>query len=199
MADRGITVTVTDKPCGRRSGPVSFIRQQQKSEGVAKRIMRSEAEARRAMDLYADTVRRICMVHLKNYADTEDIFQTVFLKYVLHTAPFENEAHEKAWFIRVTINACRDLLKSFFRSRTVPLDNLIEKPGDIPEDHREVLEAVLSLPEKYKDSVYLYYYEGYSASEIGKILDKNVNTVYTLLNRARQLLKKKLEEVPDIE
>ena len=161
--------------------------------------MRSEAEAKRAMDLYADTVRRICMVHLKNYADTEDIFQTVFLKYVLHTAPFENEAHEKAWFIRVTINACRDLLKSFFRTRTVPLNSLIEKPENIPEDHREVLEAVLSLPDKYKDSVYLYYYEGYSASEIGKILNKNVNTVYTLLNRARQLLKNKLEEVPDIE
>lgn len=199
MADRGITVTVTDKPHGRWSGTVPFLRQPQKSEGVAKRVMRSEAEAKRAMDLYADTVRRICMVHLKNYADTEDIFQTVFLKYVLHTAPFENEAHEKAWFIRVTINACRDLLKSFFRSRTVPLDSLLEKPGDIPEEHREVLEAVLSLPDKYKDSVYLYYYEGYSASEIGKILNKNVNTVYTLLNRARQLLKNMLEEVPDIE
>ena len=63
--------------------------------------MRSEEEANRAIERYADTVRRICMVHLKNYADTEDIFQTVFLKYVLYSEPFENEEHEKAWIIPV--------------------------------------------------------------------------------------------------
>ena len=40
------------------------------------------------------------MVHLKNYSDTEDIFQTVFLKYVLHSQTFESEEHEKAWIIR---------------------------------------------------------------------------------------------------
>ena len=84
--------------------------------------MRSEADAGRAIQRYADTVRRICMVHLKNEADTEDIFQAVFLKYVLHTAPFASEEHEKAWLIRVTINTCRDLLKDFFRARTVPLE-----------------------------------------------------------------------------
>ena len=81
--------------------------------------MRSEQEADRAVERYSDMVRRLCMIHLKNYADTEDIFQTVFLKYVLSSVSFENEEHEKAWFIRVTINACKDLLKSFFRSRTV--------------------------------------------------------------------------------
>ena len=155
--------------------------------------MLSEQEASRAIDLCADTVRRICMVHLKNYADTEDIFQTVFLKYVLRSGPFENEEHERAWIIRVTVNACRDLLKSFFRSRTVPLDQLVEKPGDIPVEHSEILEAVLALPEKYKDAVYLHYYEGYTAEEIGKILGKKTNTVYTLLTRARGILKKELE------
>lgn len=157
--------------------------------------MRSEEEACRAIDLYADTVRRICMVHLKNYSDTEDIFQTVFLKYVLHTAPFDSPEHEKAWIIRVTVNACKDLLKNVFRSRTVPLDRLIEQPALQDMDHTDLLEAVLSLPEKYKDVIYLYYYEGYSAAEISRILKKNVNTVYTLLTRARQVLKKKLEGV----
>lgn len=76
--------------------------------------MRSNQEVNSAIERYADTVRRICFVHLKNYSDTEDIFQTVFLKYALSSAAFENEEHEKAWFIRVTINACKDLLKSFF-------------------------------------------------------------------------------------
>ena len=79
--------------------------------------MRSEWEANRAIDRYADLVRRVCMIHLKNHADTEDIFQTVFLKYVTGTTEFESEEHEKAWFIRVTINACKDLLRSFFRCR----------------------------------------------------------------------------------
>ena len=76
--------------------------------------MRSEREAIKAIERYSDTVRRLCMIHLKNCADTEDIFQTVFLKYVLSSVTFESEEHEKAWFIRVTINACKDLLKSFF-------------------------------------------------------------------------------------
>ena len=154
--------------------------------------MRSEWEANRAIDRYADLVRRVCMIHLKNHADTEDIFQTVFLKYVTGTTEFESEEHEKAWFVRVTINACKDLLRSFFRSRTVSLDDLLEQPDQVPEDHREVLEAVLALPDKYRDVVYLHYYEGYTAPEIGTILHKNPNTVYTLLTRARDELRKML-------
>ncbi len=154
--------------------------------------MRSEIEISAALDRYSDTVRRLCMVHLKNIADTEDIFQTVFLKYALSSAEFESREHEKAWFIRVTINACRDLLRSFFRRHTVSLDELTEQAAPLEEDNREVLEAVLSLPLKYKEAVYLHYYEDYTAPEIAKILGKNVNTVYTLLNRARGMLKEKL-------
>lgn len=154
--------------------------------------MRSEEEASRAIERYSDTVRRLCMIHLKNYADTEDIFQAVFLKYVLSSVSFESEEHEKAWIIRVTINACKDLLKSFFRSRTVSLEQLLDQPAPLAPEHREVLEAVLALPPKYKDVVYLHYYEGYTAPEIGRILGKNVNSVYTLLTRARQLLRETL-------
>lgn len=154
--------------------------------------MRNEQEANRAIERYADTVRRICMIHLKNHADTEDIFQNVFLKYVLSTAVFENEEHEKAWFIRVTINACRDLLKSFFRSRTVSLDTLLDQPAELTQEDHTVLEAVLALPPKYRDVVYLHYYEGYTAPQISQILKKNVNTIYTLLGRAKQALRETL-------
>lgn len=155
--------------------------------------MRSEEEVSKAIDRYADTVRRICMVHLKNYADTEDIFQDVFLKYALSSGIFENENHEKAWIIRVTVNACKDLIKSFFRSKTISLDELMDEPVRMEEGQKEILEIVLNLPEKYKDIVYLHYYEGYSAVEIGKLLGKNVNTVYTLLSRARKILQERLE------
>lgn len=155
--------------------------------------MQSEQAVNRAIEKYADMVRRLCLIHLQNRDDTEDIFQTVFLKYVLRSMPFESEEHEKAWLIRVTINACRDLRRSFFRSHIVSLDELIDVPSPVLQDHRDVLEAVMSLPRKYKDVVYLHYYEGYTAGEIGKILEKNVNTVYTLLTRSKKLLKEKLE------
>ena len=154
--------------------------------------MRSEEEAARAIERYGDMVRRLCLVHLKNPADTEDIFQNVFLKYVLSPVVFESPEHEKAWLIRVTINACRDLVKSFFRSRTVPLEELLDQPAPLSEEHKEVLEAVLALPPKYRDAVYLHYYEGYTAAEIGKLLGKNTNTVYTLLTRARERLRETL-------
>ena len=122
--------------------------------------MQSEREVNRAIERYSDMVRRICLIHLQNSADTEDIFQTVFLKYVLRSMPFENEEHEKAWLIRVTVNACKDLRRSFFRSRTVSLDSPLEMPAPHRQDHREVLEAVLSLPGKFTDVVYLPYSEG---------------------------------------
>lgn len=154
--------------------------------------MRSEQEVNRAVDRYADLIRRLCMIYLKNEADTEDIFQTVFLKYVLSSVSFENEEHEKAWFVRVTINACKDLLKSFYRRSTVPLDAIAETAAETDSEQTDVLEAVLSLPKKYKDAVYLFYYEEYSAAEIAKIIKKKENTVYTLLSRGRQLLKEKL-------
>lgn len=155
--------------------------------------MRSEQEVNRAVEKYADTVFRICILHLKNKSDAEDIFQEVFLKFALNDKEFENANHEKAWIIRVTINACKDLIKSFFRSRTISIDELISVADEEKEDLSYVLEAVLKLPIKYRDAIYLHYYEGYSALEIGEILGKNENTVYSILSRGRSMLKESLE------
>lgn len=155
--------------------------------------MRSEREVNTAVERYADTVRRLCVVYLKNSADTEDVFQNVFFKYYLSSKVFESNEHEKAWFIRVTINACKDWLKSFFRSRTVSVEDIAELPYDSPQENKDVLEAVLSLPQKYRDVVYLHYFEDYTAPQISKILRKNVNTIYTLLTRSKALLREKLE------
>ena len=154
--------------------------------------MRRDQEVNRAIEAYGKLIRRICLIHQKNPAATEDIFQTVFLKYLLSSAEFQSREHEKAWFIRVTANACRDLLKSAFRRRVVSLDVLTDQPGELSEDNREVLEAVLGLPEKNRDVIYLFYYEEYTAPEIAEILKKNTNTVYTLLSRAKKILKEKL-------
>lgn len=154
--------------------------------------MRSEEETNIAIEKYSDMIRRICMVNLKNYADTEDVFQTVFMKYVLSSKPFESDEHEKAWFIRVTLNACKDVFKSFFRTKTDPLEALDSYKGELSTDATDLLKVVLALPEKYRQVIYLYFYEGYSAVEIGKILGKNTNTVYTLLSRAKKILKDEL-------
>lgn len=140
------------------------------------------------MGRHADTVRRLCVVHLKSYADTEDVFQTVFVRYARRDEPFESPEHERAWFVRVTINACRDLLRSPFRRRTVPLE-VVDPSSEGGSEAREVLAAVLALPQKYRDVVYLHYYEGYSAPEIARLLGRNVNTVYTNLTRARERLR----------
>lgn len=154
--------------------------------------MKSECEVNCAVNRYADTVRRICFLHLKNYSDTEDIFQSVFLKYMLYNGTFCDKDHEKAWIIRVTINACKDLLKSFYHKNVVSLEDIydIEDLPNIVDS--EVFDSVTSLPKKYKDVVYLHYYEGYTALEISKMIGKKENTVYTLLSRARRLLKERL-------
>ena len=154
--------------------------------------MRSEQEVNLAIEQYADMVFRLCMVHLKNHVDAEDLFQTVFLKYTLSSRQFDSREQEKAWLIRVTLNACKDHLKSFFRKHTVSLEELAEElPPDFAK-HQSVLEAVRSLPRDYRDAVYLHYYEGYTAPEIAKILHRNPNTVYTHLSRAREMLKEML-------
>ena len=86
---------------------------------------------------------------------------TVFLKYLLYDKAFTTAEHEKAWLIRVAVNACKDHLKSFFRRKTVPLEVLAEEADYINEEQRSTLHSVLSLPDKYRDVIYLHYYEGY--------------------------------------
>lgn len=154
--------------------------------------MRDERDAIRAVEQYADMIRRICFLHLKNQQDTEDVSQTVFLKYILSSGAFENAEHEKAWFVRVTVNACKDWLKSLLRHPATPLEVLAEEAASVSDDHRELLQLALSLPAKYKDVIYLFYYEGYSAVEIAKLLGKKENTIYSLLARGRTLLKDQL-------
>lgn len=154
--------------------------------------MRNENEVNRVMELYADTIRRICFIYLKNYADVEDVFQDVFLKYILYSGEFESDAHEKAWLIRITINACKDLLKNLFRKKVRSIEDINIEPFYIQENEQMLLDHVLRLSPKYKNVIYLFYYEGYTAVEIAKILKKNENTIYSWLSRARKQLKTEL-------
>lgn len=151
--------------------------------------MRSEYEVENAVLKYSDMIRRLCFVYLKNRHDTEDVFQNVFLKYLLYDGVFADSEHEKAWVIRVTVNSCKDWIKVNHKRNTVSLEVIKEEAEWLEENDRFVLEAVMKLPDKYKNVIYLYYYEQYSAIEIAGILHKKENTIYTWLARARAILK----------
>ncbi len=157
--------------------------------------MRAEQDLKLAIDNYADMINRICVVYLKNKADTEDVFQNVFFKYYKNSAQFKDEEHKKSWLIRITINECKDILKNFFRKNTVDIDEVLEQGASDKSENDYVKEVVLKLPDKYKIVIYLHYFEGYSAVEIAKILNKNVNTIYTLLARGKEQLKETLGEI----
>ncbi|MGL5173167.1 MAG: RNA polymerase sigma factor, partial [Olsenella sp.] len=105
-------------------------------------------------------------------------------------ASFESDEHEKAWLIRVSANLCKDVLKASVR-KNVPLD-AIPEPEAKPQEYDATLDVVLSLDEKYKDVVYLYYYEGWSTDQISGALGKPSSTIRSYLSEARALLRERL-------
>ena len=139
---------------------------------------------------YADMVRRICFMYLRQREDVEDVFQDVFLKLLQTDKPFDSEEHKKAWLCRITINRCKDLRKAFWRRNVDSLEKM-EIPCE-DQEKSDVLLAVLSLPPKLKDVIYLFYYEEYTAGEIARLLGQKENTVYSHLHRAREILRHKL-------
>ena len=141
-----------------------------------------EFHARRLVDLYADTILRISYSYLKQTCDAEDICQTVFLKYLTNDCTFDSIDHEKAWIIRTTINACKDYLKSAHFRRTVALDEA-EAVAAPPVPDTEVLDALKRLPEQYRISLYLFYYEEYSAREIAQVMGKSEANITQYLSR----------------
>ena len=119
----------------------------------------------------------------------EDAIQDLFLKVINKNIRFESINHEKYYFIVAIKNICKNELKRKW-NQDVELDFDVE--DEVKED--SIIDKVLNLPEKYKLPIYLFYYEGYSALEIAKILNTKENTIYSYLNRGRNLLKIELED-----
>ena len=141
---------------------------------------------------YSDDVFRLAYSYLGNRPDAEDVCQTVFLKFLEKPRTFQSPEHEKAWVIRCAVNACKDVLKSFFRRCTVPLEDWQEASTDLPEDAIARRQALKSLPQKYREVIYLHYYEGYKTDEIARMLNEKPSTVRNRLRDARMMLKKTL-------
>ena len=139
---------------------------------------------------YADMIYRVALHNLDDPADAEDILQEVCLILLTKKIP-EDEEHLKSWLIRVTINKCRDLSRSFWRKNRKSIDDYEDIEAEKPP---EIMAELQSLSESYRNIIYLYYYEEYTVSEIAQLLRMNVNTVKSGLRRARDQLKKLLTE-----
>lgn len=139
---------------------------------------------------FADMVYRLALVRCKNRTDADDVFQNVFYRYLKYTPSFESFRHQRAWFVRATINCSNSLLASVWRKRTTELDENLpaEETSDLT-----VYNAVRRLPKDQKTVIHLYYYEGYTVAEIADIMTSPQGTVKSWLSRARTTLKKELK------
>ena len=148
---------------------------------------------------HSDMVYRMAYFLLKDKYDEEDIHQEVFIKYLKKKPCFVDEGHEKAWFLRVTINMCKNLWKTVWKQRVVGMDDEdIMTYESHQESQDDIVGIVKKLPKKYRVVIHLFYYEELSVEEIAKILGSKNSTVRTQLTRARAKLKDLLEEEEDV-
>ncbi|MCD8126100.1 MAG: sigma-70 family RNA polymerase sigma factor [Clostridiales bacterium] len=154
----------------------------------------TEQEFTRAAEQYSDMIFRLAFHYCGNRYDADDIVQTVLLKLLGTSRPFDGEEHLRNWLLRVTINDCKKLLRAPWRCRHEALEDYADQLyADSPEDSGLFL-AVMELPRLYRVATYLYYYEGYSVNEISQITGSNPSTIRTRMQKARALLKEKLKE-----
>lgn len=142
------------------------------------------------IEKYADMVYRIALTRCGTIENAEDIFQEVFIIFSNKMPKFANEEHEKAWFIRVTINLSKNMKNTNWNKKVISLD---ENIAFETKEEYDVFSSVCELPENYKTVIYLCYYEGYKVKEISELMKINENTIKTWLARAREILKEKLE------
>ena len=144
---------------------------------------------------HVKTVWRICYSYLGTSADAEDATQATFMRLIDHPRSFESEEHEKAWLIVCAKNICKDILESAARTRVVAMPEEPDAQGGpfaVTDETDETIDAVLKLPDIYKDVVYLHYYEGYSTDEIARLTETKPSTVRNRLADARKRLKEML-------
>lgn len=159
-----------------------------------------EKEIQRLMDDYGDDVLRTSYMYLKDLQNAEDAFQEVFIRVFNKFESFKGESSEKTWIIRITINVCKDMLRSSWLKRVLLTDKLKEKNITIgidnkiikEEENKILFEEVMSLSYRFKEVIILYYYHNYNTIEISRILNVAEGTVRSRLHRAREILKMKL-------
>ena len=139
------------------------------------------------IEKYSDAVTKLCLVRLQNWADAQDCYQNTFITLYQKAPEFNNEKHLEAWLIRVTINKCNDYIRS--QKTTIQLEQADHLAFSIDEDKSDLSFALCQLKPKYRDIIYLHYYEDYKLEEIADILQIKLNTVKSLLKRGKEKLK----------
>lgn len=154
----------------------------------------TEESCLKVIETYSDMVYRLAYSMVKTQFDADDIHQEVFVRYLKKRPSFQNTEHEKAWFLRVTINCCKNHWKSaWMRKITGSLGTEPSCTFDLDETSMELIESVKLLPEKYRMVIHLFYYENLSIDAISSVTGIKRSTIRTQLTRARELLRKRLE------
>ncbi len=158
--------------------------------------MQDVCNIKRLIETYSDMILKIAYQHTGNMHDAEDITQEVFLSVIKKDMKSFSREHEKSYIIRTTINKCNSLHRKNKKLNVVYLDEIYKNPDEpvFSTNERSILKEIRSLDSKYRNALYLHYYEGYKASEIAKILHTTTGNVTSLLKRGREKLKKLLEE-----
>lgn len=152
-------------------------------------------QAARVLDEYGNSILRLAYSYLHNMSDAEDILQETLIQF-LKTGPLlENTSHEKAWLLKVAANLSKNCIEYNRIRQTDELEETLA--ADCREDLSFVWEAVKALPDKYREVIHLFHYEGYSTAQIGKLLNRKEATVRSDLRRGRQKLKDILKEAYD--
>lgn len=150
----------------------------------------ADDRCREVIEKYAKTVRTLAYARTHSEQDADDIFGEVFLRYARRNPRFDSEEHEKAWFIRVTINCSNSLIASAYRRRTEPLSE------DIPafdSESQSLDEYLLRLTPEWRTVIHLFYYEDMPVAEIAQLLSLSESAVRMRLTRARRALRELLE------
>lgn len=154
---------------------------------------RVNQQAEALLDRHGESILRLAYSYLHNQSDAEDILQDTLIQYLRTSPTLESPAHEKAWLLRVAGNLSKNLLRAQgYRQADQLEETLVAQER---EDLSYVWEAVKALPLPYRETVHLFYYEGYSTAQIARILDQKESTVRSRLKRGREKLKPLLEEV----
>lgn len=152
------------------------------------------SEYDRIAETYIDTVYRVALSNCKNSADAQDVVQNTFVKLLKSDVDFKDDEHIKRWLIKVTVNECRSMWRSFWKKNVDYIEEIAKEPKFDTEEKSELYYEVMELPQKYRSVVHLYYYEDYSVKEISEILGIKETTIQTRLMRARKMLKQQLWE-----
>lgn len=153
--------------------------------------MFSDEEFSALAEKYMDNIFRLALNYMRSRTEADDITQNVLIKLYRTEKKFQSDDHLRYWLVRVTVNECKRALVSPWR-RMESIEELREGFVFPEEGSRELFDAVMALPKKYRVPIYLYYYEDYSTEEIGQILKMPSATVRTHLRRGRQQLKESL-------